>query len=155
MWIMRIDWWLPQPHGSWLSGQGIHTIYVYTHRKHTCQVTLHISESPIENQWGSQKYPGQLDRYEGELRTANVDSSTLQCHYIMQFSPKIFTKDTSIVNPLRWNKGCLCDLNLRSMFLPHSLHCCMQYHVVADHIKMTHGCFSKFWDIFHNMSHMH
>ena len=24
---------------------------------HTCQVTLDISGSPIENQWGSQKYP--------------------------------------------------------------------------------------------------
>ena len=31
---------------------------------HTCQVTLDISRSPIDFQWGSRKYPGQLDRYD-------------------------------------------------------------------------------------------
>ena len=29
---------------------------------HTCQVTLNISGNPIENQWVSQKYQGQLYR---------------------------------------------------------------------------------------------
>ena len=31
---------------------------------YTCQVTLDISRSPIDFQWGSWKYPGQLDRYD-------------------------------------------------------------------------------------------
>ena len=30
---------------------------------HTCQVTLTIPRGPIEDQWGSRKYPGWLDRY--------------------------------------------------------------------------------------------
>ena len=39
-----------------------------THR-HNCQVTLDISGSPIDFQWGSRKYPGWLVRHECTLHT--------------------------------------------------------------------------------------
>ena len=46
----------------------VFTCYIYTcvSLRHTCEVTMDISGSPIEIQWGSWKYPGQLYRYATE-----------------------------------------------------------------------------------------